>query len=70
MNSDIPPGRGPSRLFADFPLLPDLLANGDGNLRDIGAEWFRAVQDAGCNLGHVEDEDVPGEVGGYSHDGA
>lgn len=53
MNPDIPPGRGPSRLFADFPLLPDLLANGEGNPHDIKAAWTRTVQDAGCSLGRV-----------------
>lgn len=62
MNPDIHPGRGPARLFADFLLLPDLLAACDGSLLDIAQAWTGAVRDAGCNLGHVEDEDVPAEL--------
>lgn len=52
-------GRGPARLFADFPLLPDLLKQGEGNPGDVGAAWTAIIRDAGCNLGHVEDEDAP-----------
>ena len=59
MNPDIHLGRGPARLFADFLLLPDLLAACDGDLRHIEAAWTGTVRDAGCNLGHIEDEDVP-----------
>ena len=62
MNADTTTGRGVARLFADFPLLPDLLANCRGSSRDIETAWRRIVQDPGCNLGHVEDEDVPGEL--------
>ena len=62
MNSGIPPGRGPARLFADFFLLPDLLATGNGRVRDIAAAWTRVVRNAGCNLGHVEDENVPASI--------
>ena len=59
MNADTTTGRGVARLFADFPLLPDLLANGRGSPHDIDTAWPRIVEDAGCNLSHVEDEDVP-----------
>lgn len=59
MNAAATSGRGPVRLFADFALLPDLLRRGEGNRREIGAAWADIVRNAGCNLGHVEDEDVP-----------
>ena len=59
MNAATTSGRGPARLFADFSLLPDLLRHGNGNLRDVKKAWTDIVRNAGCNLGHVEDEDVP-----------
>lgn len=46
---------GVLRCFAEFPLLPRLLA---GVRRP--QDWGGIIERAGCSLDHVEDEDIPG----------